>query len=429
MKLEKISFNFLQSFLGDEFYKGNHALYASLLHQALKPSSIGELFMEYPDKSIQLYGSHSFPLKARMKINSSEFFKKCLWFGDIGFGESYVAGDWESETLTQTLAWFILNKAQCPTLAGGSQKHPHFNLLHTLNRLGHRLKPNTFHGSRQNISVHYDLNVDFFKLFLDKTLTYSSACFEGNVSHLDEAQLIKYERLAEYLKLNSADHLLEIGCGWGGFSLFAAKKYGCKITAITVSKAQYDYFKRRIREEKLNRLINLQLEDYRKIQGDFDKIVSIEMIEAVGEKYLEAYFRKCHQLLKPHGLLALQMILYPDDRFNEYKQNADWIQKHIFPGSLLPSLHRIQQALRKTGDLQLFEMKDIGISYAKTLKNWSKRFHENLSEIYKLGFDENFIKKWTYYFSICEAAFQTRHITAVQAVYSRSNNQILMEIN
>jgi cyclopropane-fatty-acyl-phospholipid synthase len=232
-------------------------------------------------------------------------------------------------------------------------------------------------------------------------------------------------QLCQKLRLQATDHLLEIGSGWGGFAIYAAKNFGCRVTTVTISEQQFDYATRRIIQEGLSDKITVEFKDYRNIEGCFDKIVSIEMLEAVGHEYYETYFRKCHQLLKKEGVLVLQMILSPDNRYESFRKNMDWIQKHIFPGSLLPSMSIIQKAITRTGGLNLYHFEDIGPHYAATLDMWHANFNKNLDSVRSLGFDEHFIRKWNYYLSYCQAAFNTRNISVAQAVYSRPNTRFI----
>ena len=281
-------------------------------------------------------------------------------------------------------------------------------------------------SAARNIREHYDLGNDFYRLFLDPTMTYSSALFERPGQTLEEAQTAKYDRLCQKLKLKPDEHLLEIGSGWGGMSLHAAKKYGCRVTTITISEAQFRYARELFQKEGLAGRIEIKLLDYRLVTGQFDKIVSIEMLEAVGDAYLETYFAKCHELLRPGGLLGLQMITCPDTRYDSLRKNVDWIQKHIFPGSLLLSVHRVNQALRRTGDLHLHDLTEMGLSYAETLRRWRAAFNRQLPQVRALGFDERFIRKWNYYLCYCEAAFARRNISVVQTIYTRPNNPTLI---
>ncbi|MCB1142829.1 MAG: class I SAM-dependent methyltransferase [Leptospiraceae bacterium] len=358
-----------------------------------------------------------------MQINRpSQFYKKAVLFGDIGFSESYVDGDWDTDDITNILSWFLINVEDSPSLSGAKKFKPHIRLFNLINRFYHLRRPNTIKGSRKNIVEHYDLGNQFYKLFLDQTMTYSSAYFHKDDISLEEAQLEKYSALASHLNLQPHHHVLEIGSGWGGFSLYLAKKFGCKITTVTISDEQFKYAKELFQKEGVDHLVDIQLMDYRLIRGKFDRIVSIEMLEAVGEKYLDTYFKKCNELLTPEGVLALQVITCPDSRYEEFKNGVDFIQKHIFPGSLLPSIGRINQAINRTGNMHLLNLLDMGKSYAKTLQLWLKTFDQNLSAIRSLGYDERFVRLWRYYLSYCEAAFKMRNISVVQLTYTKPNN-------
>ena len=282
--------------------------------------------------------------------------------------------------------------------------------------MGHLLRPNSLTTSRRNIAEHYDLGNDFYKLWLDPTMTYSAARFTHPEQTLEEAQNSKYQALCEKLRLTAGDHVLEIGCGWGGFSIFAASRYGCRVTGVTISQAQHDEAVKRVQAAGLSDKIEIRMQDYRKITGQFDKIASIEMLEAVGDQYLETYFRKCTEVLKPNGLLAFQMITVPDYSYQDLKRGVDWIQKHIFPGSLLLSITRVNQAIQRVGDLFMHGMEDMGSGYARTLREWHVNFNARLDEVRGLGYSETFIRKWNYYLKYCEAAFATRNISVVQAV-------------
>src|SRR6202012_5660122 len=290
--------------------------------------------------------------------------------------------------------------------------------------MAHTSRANSIAGSQKNISEHYDLNNDFFAVFLDPTMTYSSAYFYKDGLSLEEAQYAKYERLCHQLHLKPGDHVLEIGSGWGGNAIYMAKNYGCKVTSLTISAEQLKLAKESVEEAGLSAQVSIQMQDYRLMEGQFDKIVSVEMLEAVGHKYLDVYFKKCHDLLKKNGILALQVITSPDSRYDSLRKGVDWIQKHIFPGSLLPSVAAINGAVNRTGDLTMVDLKDIGLDYAKTLKLWFDQFNANLHTVTSLGFDETFIRKWNYYLCYCEAAFAMRNINVMQLVYVRPNNTL-----
>jgi cyclopropane-fatty-acyl-phospholipid synthase len=253
-------------------------------------------------------------------------------------------------------------------------------------------------------------------------MTYSSALFTAPEQSLEDAQRAKYDALCRHLRLKPGDRVLEIGSGWGGFACHAAKHYRCHVTTVTISQSQCDYALARFVREGVADRVEIRLQDYRDIEGQFDKIVSIEMMEALGDRYLDVYFAKIHSLLKRDGLVALQYITVPDSRHRELRRGVDWIQKHIFPGSLLLSVGRVNEAINRTGDLSLFEIQDLGDSYAQTLRLWCDSFNAQREAVRALGFDERFVRKWNYYLSYCEAAFAMRNISVVQAVYARPNS-------
>jgi cyclopropane-fatty-acyl-phospholipid synthase len=404
----------------------------TLLYRALLPMQRGSMRIELPDGRVWAFGGEeasgsedTVAPAAKIRIHNPIFFRKCVLFGDIGFGESYVDGDWETDSIANVVSWFILNLEDSPTLSGTRRKSRHINWLGALNQWIYRLSHNSLTGSKRNISAHYDLSNDLFRTFLDSTLTYSCAYFESPAQSLEAAQLAKYDRLCRKLRLRPQDHVLEIGCGWGGFSLYAARYYGCRITAITISQQQFEHAQSQIHQAGLERQIDLRLQDYREVEGQFDKIVSIEMLEAVGYRYLNVFFAKCHQLLKRQGLLGLQVITCADHRFEVLRRNVDWSQKHIFPGSLILSIAAINASINQTGDLFLHNLEDLGHCYAQTLSAWHQRFNENLAAVKALGFDEPFIRKWNYYLMYCQAAFAMRHNSVVQAIYTRQNNYSL----
>jgi cyclopropane-fatty-acyl-phospholipid synthase len=407
--------------------KKSGGFYQRIILQTLERMTLGCLQLELPDGTRKTIGQTGAKISASVRIVNPGFFKRCVLFGDVGFGEANVDGDWETDDITKVISWFILNVENSPAMSGGRAKKLVINLLGWQNRIAHLLRPNSLTTSRRNISEHYDLGNDFYKLFLDSTMTYSSALFTAPAQTLEQAQTAKYDRLCRQLKLQPDEHVLEIGSGWGGFSVHAAKNYGVRITTVTISEEQFKYARELFHREGLSDRAEVKLQDYRLLTGQFDKIVSIEMLEAVGDEYLETYFAKCHELLKPHGLLALQMITCPDSRHDSLRKNVDWIQKHIFPGSLLLSVHRVNEALRATGDLFLHDLKDLGLSYAETLKRWRIAFNQNEPAIRALKFDTRFIRKWNYYLSYCEAAFAMRNISVVQAVYTRPNNPTLIQ--
>ncbi len=383
----------------------------------------GRMEVALPGGGRAVYGDGQGGVPASMEILSENFFRRCVLHGPIGFAESYIAGEWGTADLVKAIAWFILNADDAPGMeTRRSRGKGGMDLLNFLNRLRHLRRPNSRSMSRENIREHYDLSNEFFQLWLDPTMTYSSAWFERPDEPLEAAQLRKYGKLCQRLRLAPSDHVLEIGSGWGGFSIYAARTHGCRVTTVTISQRQYDEAARRIREAGLGDRIQLLLCDYRDLRGKFDKVASIEMLEAVGDRYVDGYFAKIDELLEPHGLAGLQAILCPDNQYPILRDGVDFIQRHIFPGSLLMSNARIGQALRACGELNLFEYEDMAPHYALTLRRWREAFEERLGEVRALGFGEDFIRKWRYYLCYCEAGFGTRHITVAQMVFSRPDN-------
>lgn len=359
---------------------------------------------------------------AVLHIDDYRFFRKVMFYGEVGFGEAYMLSYWSSPDVTAVLRCLIENLEAIPGMSGSQQKSAIFNLLGTVNSLYHILRRNTIGNSRRNIHAHYDLSNEFYRLWLDDTMTYSSAWYGKSDMPLEEAQKYKYRKIAQSLALKPGMHVLEIGCGWGGFSLLAAEEFGVKMTAVTISEQQFGEATKRVAEAGLQDKIKVVFSDYRKLKGRFDAIVSIEMIEAVGHQYLKTYFRQCHKLLKPEGRLGLQVILCPDNRYDTMRKSADWIKRYIFPGGQLPSTRAIQQAIAKTGDLGLQHFESFGLHYAKTLHEWRETFNQRIENIRDMGYDEVFVREWNYYLAYCEAAFATHNISVAQMVFSRPNN-------
>lgn len=402
------------------------SLYQNIVYSVLSKMQKGYMVVSLPDNTIWEFGNkNSNEIKASVKINNYDFFKKVVLSGDIGFGESYVDGDWDADSVTDVISWMILNVDSNPQVSGTSKKFSPMNLMKIANKLLHKFNKNTISGSQKNISAHYDLSNDFYKTFLDETMTYSSGIFLSEDDSLYQSQINKYERICQELKINQNDHILEIGSGWGGFSIYAAENYNCKITTVTISKEQFRYAKELIEKKNLQDKINIMLKDYRLIEGQFDKVVSIEMIEAVGHEFLPEYFSVIDRVLKPQGSVAIQVISSLDKNYDQLRKGVDWIQKHIFPGSLLPSIAAMNNAVNKVSNLNMHSLENFAYDYAKTLKLWRINFFEKINEVKKLGFDDSFIRKWNYYLSYCEAAFAMKNINLYQLVYSRPNNRAL----
>lgn len=398
------------------------SFYQDVVLKALSQMSKGTLHLTLPDGESFTMGTGEGSISARISIIDNEFYKRVIMYGDIGFGEAYVDGLWDTDNITNVIKWVLLNVENAPGVSGSKIQALGLNLMKWFNKIYHSKRANTITGSRKNIAEHYDLNNDFFASFLDPTMTYSSAYFYKDGLTLEEAQYAKYERLCRQLHLKPTDHVLEIGSGWGGNAIYMAKTYGCKVTSLTISEEQLKLARERVAAAGLSDRVQILMKDYRHMEGQFDKIVSVEMLEAVGHKYLDEYFRRCHELLKKSGILAIQVITSPDCRYDSLRKGVDWIQKHIFPGSLLPSVAAINAAVNRGGDMTMVDLKDIGLDYARTLKLWYDQFNANLQTVRSLGFDERFIRKWNYYLCYCEAAFAMRNINVMQLTYARPNN-------
>lgn len=358
---------------------------------------------------------------AEIVIKDPYFYKHCVLYGEIGFGEAYVAGSWDTPDLNIALRWFAHNAERLPGFSGSSAATWFLNVLGFANRIKHYLRPNTLKISRKNIAEHYDIGNPLYELMLEKTMAYSCGIFRNERESLDVAQERKFETLCRKLQLKKTDHLLEIGSGWGGFAIYAAKHYGCRVTTITISEQQFVYAKEKIKKAKLERLIDLRLEDYRNLEGTYDKIVSIEMAEAIGFNYFDTYFGKLGKLLKPDGLIALQYITFPESRFEQYLKNTDFSQIYIFPGSCLLSNLEVMKSLHRTSDLLLLDLESMGQHYATTLRKWRLNIEKNRAQVLKLGYDEKFLRKWIYYLAFCEAGFAERAINDVQVILGRAN--------
>jgi cyclopropane-fatty-acyl-phospholipid synthase len=404
---------------------------------SLREMKLGHLRIELPEGGFVEFGSHADALSrpmpaalsasAHLRVRRPAFFSKCVLSGDIGFAESFIDGDWSTPDLSSLLAWFLLNIEQAPTLSGSaaaSLTALPLNWLRLVNRLRHLLRPNSRSMSRRNIAEHYDLSNEFFALFLDPSMMYSSARWPAGAQQLslEAAQREKNDALCRSLRLKPADRVLEIGTGWGGWCIHAATTYGCHVTTLTISQQQYELARQRVQAAGLADRIDVRLEDYRDHAGTYDKIVSIEMMEALGHDYLPAYCDVLAARLKPDGLLALQFITCPDHRYEQLRKGVDFIQKHIFPGSLLLALNRVNQQLARAGGFQLHHIEDFGPDYARTLRLWRDAFEARRERVLALGFDERFVRKWSYYFSYCEAAFAMRNISVVQTLHTRPNN-------
>jgi cyclopropane-fatty-acyl-phospholipid synthase len=376
----------------------------------------GYLEVICPDETYT-FGVPDAELRGTLKIHDERMFKRVLLGGDIGFGEAYMDGDWSSPDIVEVFRMMIKNIA----LVEEENRLMSF-IKGKFDWLLHKLRSNTLTGSRKNIRHHYDLSNDFYKLFLDSTMAYSCGVYEKPDDSLHLSQLQKFDLICRKLQLSPQDHLLEIGTGWGGFAIYAATQYGCKITTTTISQEQY-----KLAAERFARFgygkdrIELLCEDYRNLQGQYDKIVSIEMFEAVGYDYYDEYFAACDRLLAPDGAMLLQTISIPDQRFDQYRKRADWIQKYIFPGGELASVGGILRSLARATKMSLHHAENIGTHYARTLSAWREKFHKSVERVRALGFDERFIRMWDYYLASCEAAFLERDIGDYQLLLAKNS--------
>jgi len=360
------------------------------------------------------FGDDKSELKAHVQISSPEFYVFMGSGGLLGVTESYTAGYWQSNNLVSLIQIVIQNKDVMGQLDSGWAR-----LFKPVNQYIHRFRQNSLGGSKKNILAHYDLSNEFYQLWLDETMTYSCGVFDNNSSTLEEASVEKLDRICRKLQLTDRDSVLEIGTGWGSFAIHAAKNYGCKITTTTISDAQYELAKERINQEGLTDRIILLKDDYRKLTGQYDKIVSIEMIEAVGHEYVPVFFKIVSSLLKEDGLFVMQGITYNDQNFDVYKNSVDFIKKYIFPGSCLISVSQVTETMKKYTDLSIVHLEDITVHYARTLKIWRENFQSSIPSIKALGFSSAFIKMWDFYFVYCEAGFRERHIGDYQFVFSK----------
>ena len=361
----------------------------------------GCLVAVMPNGTRRVFGDRASDLQAEVRIHDREAFVRMLVGGETGAGEAYVDGLWSSPDIASVLRLAALNR-RALSLTSGWYRLP-MQLRRTLE---HRLRRNTQPQSRKNISAHYDLGNDFYRLWLDATMTYSSAVFESPDQSLADAQRAKYRRIAEGAAIREGMHVLEIGSGWGGFAIFAAGELGCRVTSITISQRQLELARERVTAAGLEHLVDIQLRDYRDISGTYDAVVSIEMLEAVGAEYLETFFRACDAALVAGGRMSLQTITVPDVGWERQAGGANWIQTYIFPGGLLPSLAVIERTLHRTG-LVVERVTDIAQHYVRTLREWRTRFMAQEAAVRAMGFDDRFIRTWEYYLALSEAGFAT----------------------
>ena len=371
----------------------------------------GSLNLKNYNQKVKLFGDPNSSVKADITINNPKFYFDILKGGSTGLAECYVRDEFTTSDLTSLIELTARNIDLTHRFSGVLKIKFLKNLLKNI------FASNTKSKSKEYISKHYDLGNEFFSIWLDRTLTYSSAIYEKPTDNLSNAQTNKYNKLIEFIRPKSGDKVLEVGCGWGGFAEHLAKNYDIKLDCVTISKKQLEFAKKRIFKAGLNEKVDIKFLDYRDVKGQYDSIASIEMIEAVGEKYLNKYFSMIKNNLKPSGVGAIQAIIIKDELFDQYRKSEDFIQKYIFPGGFLPSLQCIKNHTEKSG-LQLTEYKSYGIHYSNTLKEWRKNFINSWSDISKQGFDQSFKKIWDFYFSYCEAGFKSKNIDLIQFALS-----------
>lgn len=357
-------------------------------------------------------------INATIQVHDARFYGEIAFGGSIGAGEAYMLGYWSTDNLTDVIRLMCINQSVMDNLEGGYQW-----LTKPIMRVLHWLNSNTTEGSRKNIAAHYDLGNNLFELFLDPTMMYSSAIFNASTPTLQSASELKLKTICDKLDLQPTDHVLEIGTGWGGFAIYAATHYGCKVTTTTISQQQYQLAKHRVEAAGLNDKITLLLDDYRHLQGQYDKLVSIEMIEAVGYQFYDTYFAKVSALLKPTGLALIQAITIADQRYESAKKSVDFIQRYIFPGSCIPSNTAMLNSVTNKTDLRLYDLEDIGPHYATTLRMWRENFFAKIDQVRKLGYSEEFIKMWEFYLCYCEGGFEERALGDVHLLLAKPDNR------
>ncbi|HAW97771.1 MAG TPA: SAM-dependent methyltransferase [Opitutae bacterium] len=376
--------------------------FENLLLSGLGNITHGALRVETDSGSLLLGQENDEEMRAEIRVADPVFFRKACLGGSLGVADSYASGDWSTPDLVMLFRLFLRNLEVMDGLEGGWA-----TLLNKVARWGYSIgQRNTINGSRRNIALHYDLGNEFYELMLDPTMTYSCGIFETPEATLEEASLAKYDRIIDLLEVKSGHHLLEIGCGWGGFAHRLAERTDARLTATTISESQYQYALERIRKNGCEDRISIVKQDYRNLAGQFDRIVSIEMIEAVGHEYLPSYFSKISDLLAPDGAALIQGITMPDHRYEQYLKEVDYIRTRVFPGSCVPSASAMIAAAVKRSDLRPAALHDFGYHYSRTLREWRVRFKENEEKIDALGYDDSFRRAWEYYLCYCEAGFE-----------------------
>lgn len=390
----------------------------ALIHAALARIEFGRVILIDADQRTESTGRADpalvSPRPIEVIVRDPRFYSAAAFGGSTGIAEAFMDHLWDTNDLPGLIELITVNAGAMNHLEG-----PLTRLARPLGTFANFIRRNTIAGSRRNIEAHYDLGNEFFSTFLDPTMTYSCGIFENGAKTLEESQIEKIDRACRKLNLKPSDHLLEIGTGWGALACHAAQHYGCRVTTTTISPRQFDFAQQRIRERGLDSRITLIKQDYRTLEGQFDKLVSIEMVEAVGREYLDDYFAACSRLLKPSGAALIQAITIRDAVFESAAREQDFLKKYIFPGSCLLSVEAIARSARRAGDLKLFHLEDIGPHYVTTLVLWREAFHANLDRVRAQGFTDRFIRMWEYYLAYCEGAFRARHVGDVQVLLTK----------
>ncbi len=357
-------------------------------------------------------------LSVQVTVSDIRFYQMVLLGGSIGAGEAYIKGYWQADDLTSLVRIFSANLETSDKIESGLA-----TLLAPLSKVSHWLNRNSKDGSKRNIAAHYDLGNQMYKLFLDPKMMYSSAIYPTSSTTLNEAAEYKLKHICDRLALSHEHHLLEIGTGWGGMAIYAAQYTGCTVTTTTISKAQFEYAKEQVKLAGLQDKVNVVMLDYRELSGQYDRIVSVEMIEAVGHEYYQTFFNKCSGLLKPNGSMLIQAITIADQRYHYYLNHVDFIQKYIFPGGCLPSIEQISRHVSRSTDMVIRNLEDIGLHYAQTLADWRNNFFDNIEQVRALGYGEDFINMWDFYLCYCEGGFRERAISTVQVLMAKPQSK------
>jgi cyclopropane-fatty-acyl-phospholipid synthase len=387
-----------------------------LMYAQLGEFTHGELRVVEPDGQERTFGRRraDFDVACTLMIDHPQTWADAAFGGTVGAGEAYIRGLWRCDNLTNLVRIFVANREQMNRMDSrwSFVSRPLLKLFHWANR-------NSRSGSARNITAHYDLGNDLYELMLDETMAYSCAIFPRPDASLVVASTAKFEAACRKLDLKPTDHVLEIGTGWGGFAIHAVEGYGCRVTTTTISPAQRDYALKKIAERNLSDRITVLLQDYRDLEGQYDKLVSIEMIEAVGAEFLDGYFKHCSRLVKPDGAMLLQAITIQDQYYRRALKSVDYIQRYVFPGSFIPSIEAMSRSLAKSTDFKIFHLEDIGPHYARTLRLWRERFFRNIGKVRQLGYPESFVRLWEYYLCYCEGGFLERQLGTVQMLLTK----------